>query len=318
MISGLPELFGKSFAIGFLFPAAAVGVSAFGVLAAFGLQQQVLAILSDTTMVGESSLLGAALALILIWFLAIALMGLNRSAIRCLEGYGRLNPVRLLMFLERRRFARLKRKIDEIDAAKSATQSKDPRLVAEETELRSKMAASFPDDGWLLPTRFGNTIRAFEVYPRVIYDLEGIQGWSRLAAVIPEEFARTIAETKAQMDFWVNLLFGGWAVALIYAALAIWTCTLPLWWIPILALSVTYLASVSARSVAGEWGELVRSAFDLYRGDLCKQLGFEMPRSIEAERRMWRTFSKVAIYRDRDRADRFTGFRPLSKDGESD
>jgi len=318
MTGGLPELFGKAFAIGFLFPAAAIAISAFGVLAAFGLEQQALAFGS------EDKLVGTAIALVLIWFLAIALMALNRSAIRCLEGYGRFNPVKLIGFLEKRRFTRLRERLRETESlladAKSAGRPLDSDALAMRSRLQLQMASDFPDDmRWLLPTRFGNTVRAFEVYPRVVYDLEGIQGWSRLAAVVPEEFARAIAETKSRMDFWINILFGGLAILAMYVTLALLDCSLPQWRIPLAAIAICCISSISARAVAAEWGALVMSAFDLYRGDLCAKLGFEMPRSIEAERRMWRTFSQVAIYRSRSKAERFTGFRQLSsKDAESD
>ena len=66
----------------------------------------------------------------------------------------------------------------------------------------------FPDEeAWLLPTSFGNTIRAFEVYPRVMYGLDAIPGWLRILAVIPKDYRESVDNAKAQVDFWLNLWF---------------------------------------------------------------------------------------------------------------
>src|SRR5580698_3738196 len=72
------------------------------------------------------------------------------------------------------------------------------------------------------------------------------------------------------------------------------------------------LAAKSAQEAAGQWGELVKAAFDLYRGDLCKQLGFELPREIERERRMWAPICRTMIYRQARYAAEFTEFRPAA------
>jgi hypothetical protein len=57
------------------------------------------------------------------------------------------------------------------------------------------------------------------------------------------------------------------------------------------------------------WGALVMSAFDLYRGDLCKKLGLKMPPTISEEREMWTLMSQVMGYRSKEVADRVSRFR---------
>ena len=64
-----------------------------------------------------------------------------------------------------------------------------------------------------------------------------------------------------------------------------------------------------AASAAMNFGSYVKSAFDLYRGELANQLGLDLPRSAEAEARMWRIASRMMIYRSAARANDFTRFR---------
>ena len=46
------------------------------------------------------------------------------------------------------------------------------------------------------------------------------------------------------------------------------------------------------RRAAGVFGELVRSSYDLFRGDLLGKLGWPMPPTLPAERRLWTALSQ--------------------------
>ena len=59
----------------------------------------------------------------------------------------------------------------------------------------------------LLPTSFGNIIRVIEIYPRVMYGFESIEGWARLLAVIPTDYRNLINAAKSDIDFWINIFF---------------------------------------------------------------------------------------------------------------
>jgi hypothetical protein len=308
VLGELPKLFGKSFAIGFLLPATALGIALFGLLAAFGIEGRILALLK------EKDVVGVTLALVALWLLAIALMALNRPIIRLLEGYGSLNPFRLKVNKQRAIFDTLHQNAaasdSQIDLAERAGRAPDPADVQTNMNALLRLASDFPDQRWwLLPTKFGNVLRAFEVYPRVIYGLEGVQGWSRLLAVIPTDYREAIEQAKAQTDFWVNLWLGSTICLLTYFVLAILYKSLPYPWVPIVAIVAAIIAAGWAREMARGWGMLVMSAFDLFRGDLCRKLGFSMPRSVEKEREMWQLVSQVMVYRQRQAADRLTQYR---------
>ena len=70
----------------------------------------------------------------------------------------------------------------KIDAARA--RGEDPDVPPEHPKRLRYAVENFPDDiEWVLPTRLDNLIRAFEVYPRVVYGLDSIPAWPRLQAV---------------------------------------------------------------------------------------------------------------------------------------
>jgi hypothetical protein len=162
------------------------------------------------------------------------------------------------------------------------------------------LATYFPDDEkWVLPTALGNTIRAFEVYPRVMYGLEAIDGWERLLGVVPTDYRVQINAAKTQMDFWVNL----WLLALLflpeYAAFAIYGEGLRVPWAPLAAVVVAFFAAWRAKSAAVQWGDLVKASFDLFLPELWTKLGFAPAEDAKKERETWENFSWAACYQDR-------------------
>jgi hypothetical protein len=184
--------------------------------------------------------------------------------------------------------------------------------------LRLKLLKQMPSMvGDVLPTRFGNAIRAFEVYPRDIYGADGVAIWLRLASVMPKQFADQIQDTRSQIDFLINCCFFSAIIAFlglsrtIYSAswhdLDLYTTTgvhafissidkFWLWWAAGGAVA-TYVFYRWAVTCVPAWGDLVMSAFDCYLPELAGQLGFELP-TTEAERlRFWTTFSLQLIYR---------------------
>jgi len=66
---------------------------------------------------------------------------------------------------------------------------------------------------------------------------------------------------------------------------------------------------------AKSWGNMVKSAFDLYRQDLLKQLGYQQnPQQKEDERTLWDLISKQMLFGDRRGAPRvdYTDAAPVS------
>lgn len=308
----LPKLLTRAFAVGYLLPAVGLVVALFGVLHSFGQTEALVQLLlpADATL--------AVISTVAVAFTAILLLAVNRPLIRILEGYGRTNPARLWHGWRRAQYRNLQEETNTLrarwDALAKKKQPADSALVAAYRDALHRLACCFPDQEELvLPTRFGNILRAFEVYPRVVYGVESTVGWTRLHGAIPREYRELINDEKSQVDFWVNVWFTAWLCLLIYAALAVYAQSLPAPWIPAAAIAVAYCANQGACQVAYSWGVLVMSSFDLYREDLAAKLGLRLPRTIDREREMWQAASQVWVYRSVKAAQKLDLYRARQK-----
>ena len=178
------------------------------------------------------------------------------------------------------------------------------RLAADTTELgylHSYLA--FPHDGAPLPTRLGNALRAAESYPsdEQRWGLDAAFWWPRLYLVLPDSARGQVDDARASLDQLVVLTmlsaaFGVVSLALSCAGLNLGVglgCAAG----ALLLSRGSYLSAVTA---AGVFGELVRSSYDLFRGDLLAKLGWPMPPTLTAERQLWTDLGKQLYRRGTD------------------
>jgi len=178
-------------------------------------------------------------------------------------------------------------------------------------EIGSAVNRQFPNErGLVLPTRLGNTIRSFEVYPNVQYEMDAIVLWPRLLGVMEKEYAAAVDEAKSSFDFMLNcavLSAATSALILVTGLLRPIPLAVPgrsaAWLIEIAAFALLshlfYLVSVGR---AAAWGEMVKGAFDLYRGALLRKLGYEeAPATRAEERQLWDDLSRQILYGDSPR-----------------
>lgn len=294
MFSDLPKLFDRNFFVGFLLP----------ILGFFLVTIPSLIILPGAKLfidfLKANSAIGASIIAIFAWLAAMLLLVLNRSIVRAKEGYGRFNPAKLWAPLERARFKRLYSKIDAVEKAYEEAQVDGkqfpPNLALRRRRLARQRAERFPEtQDLLLPTAFGNVVRSFEVYPRVMYGLDGVSGWDRLIAVMPKDYREVVDSAKVQVDFWVNT----WILAVAFVVEHIvLDFNLRQGGIAILLGALgAWLASRRAREAACDWGATVRSAFDVYLPALREALRLPVPLNRGDERRIWTTFSQAVTYR---------------------
>lgn len=226
----------------------------------------------------------------------------NRPIIAILEGYGKFNPFRLVGRFERGYFRRLENEIADTESRylSYSDQGKEVPLDIKEQyrDLRQQRSPRFPDqERWLLPTAFGNTLRAFETYSRVMYGADAIPVWTRLLAVIPEHYREYLETAKMLVDFWVNT----WVVSVVllgvYCGNVLYFREFQLWWLPLVCLGVVYLSLEQARRAAVGWGNFVKAAFDLFLRDLQQQLKLK---PTESASQVWQQFSQGVLYVDPD------------------
>jgi hypothetical protein len=296
MLKELPKLFGRAFAIGFFLPAAIGAAAWVGVAALAGGSSTV------TWVNSVASLSDLAVAVGGVWLFAVLLMALNRPIYRMYEGY--LVPQGWVRDLLLKRcgnlYSTLRSELAELDAAhgKNALSHEKRRRRA---RVVRELVQHFPEEEHLLPTRFGNVLRAFETYPRVMYGLDDIPGWLRLAAVMPSDYRALVDDQKALTDFWLNLRFVAFLALLQSAGLWASGGSSPIMFmlalVGFLLLEVTL--AHAARSAAVEWGEAVKAAYDVFLPRLRDALRLARPHGTEDEFDQWVAFSRAVIYRDR-------------------
>lgn len=304
---GLPRLLDRNFAIGHLLPAVASVASVWGILAIFGYVQPLEAPIPPTS-TWDATLIW----LITIWFVALLFLGLNYPILRFYEGYGRFHPLRWVGRIRRRRFDQLAAPAltaqAEIDDARA--RGKEPSVSRDHAANLLYAVRNFPDQReFVLPTRFGNIFRAAEVYSRLLYGLDAIPAWPRLLSVMPEHARQTLADSKAQLDFLVNTSFTGWIAALFYMGLAIAEQRVELPWFLGFAVLIGVGGYWLSLTAARNFGNVVMSSFDLYRHDLARQLGLDLPERNDDEHVMWRAVSRMMIYRSAERAQELERYR---------
>ncbi|MBC7876713.1 MAG: hypothetical protein H7Y59_06025 [Anaerolineales bacterium] len=294
MFGELPKLLDRKFALGYFLPGATFITATIFLFSKLNLYADIINQIQKDLLVGTTTI-G-----LLSWLCGIFLLGTNRSIIRLAEGYGKYNPLKLLLRVEKRRYERAKKEIVILDEIYKETLKKQgvfpATLRLKRNHLMEEIVVGFPDKPELiLPTSFGNTIRAFEVYPRVIYGIEAIQGWNRLVAIIPKDFLELIDDAKSQLDFWINLGFLSIVFLAEYVGLIIVTGQKETLWLPAITITVIMIANSRAKSSAIQWGELIKSSFDVFLPKLLKELAID--ETSADQREIWTKFSQRIIYR---------------------
>jgi hypothetical protein len=174
----------------------------------------------------------------------------------------------------------------------------------------------FPSQiGMVLPTRLGNTIAAFEDYPRTRYGMDPIVLWGRLVPLLKEkQFLEFVSQEKSVFDFLLNtcIVVAFLGLELFYLCLFLGEFVLAVLVLGLAGLFVWVLYNgmvIAAR----QWGTTVRVAFDLHRHDLCQHLGLRPAKSFRKEVERWQAISRFFLYRQDDIDRGFREFIPQAE-----
>jgi hypothetical protein len=232
-------------------------------------------------------------------FIGLVLSGLRFPVLRLLEGY----PLQRLdgRKLGGRYYAwRQKHWEDEYDRLIAA-------LAGPKGPARSKAALRLNDAfpakrESILPTEFGNVLRAFETHPRKRYCLDGITIWPRIQLLLNENERAELDDASTDMMFFVNGLVAIVVTGLVFVAAAAahaptfgaaaWRCAL-------LSAGTAVGAWLAWRASIGagrRWGAPVRAAFDLHRLELFDRLGVKVPTSTDGDERIGKAVSRLLLY----------------------
>ena len=305
MLSTLPKLADKTFIIGVFLPTLLFSVAALALFSDFPFVQELLKALSRKEIDGTLVFL-----LLAIWSLSILMLITNHHQYQVLEGYRW--PARKFNFLkrwERSRFTaaydRYKKLNDDWDVVGS---SYPEDLQSKCDELKRSLVKNFPENPYfLLPTRFGNAIRAFEAYSQKVYGADAIPLWLHLSSVIPKEYAASLDDARAQVNFLVNICYFAGIISLtaFVRVLVVGALVVPPFsdWrvlgfilICVVAACICRMSYIFSLQRVHAWGELVKAAFDCFLPALAERLGYALPNSADEQRAFWVEVSRRAIY----------------------
>jgi hypothetical protein len=313
MLSTLPKLADRAFILGFVMP---VLLFVLGILWLFSDVAPISGVIEKLS--EKKSFEQLTYILLSVWALAILLQLLNLPLFQILEGYRwPLSAMRGLKAGEERRYFDIKQPYDELNQQIRAIEKDggkpSPNQQGQLDNLRRQLVRQFPlDQRYLLPTRFGNAIRAFETYSNYMYGADAIPLWLRLATVVPKDFMAAIEDARAQVNFLVNFGF----LATLFAVVAV--TRFAVWEIAAGGRGL-YTAAAAATTIAAAilvrivyfwsiervyaWGELVKSAFDCYLPALANQLGYRLLAKQDGRMKFWQAVSRAAIFNQRLRPE---------------
>jgi hypothetical protein len=280
------------------------------------------------------------------------LSSLNTYIYKLFEGYVLTNRLsffrnieikRARQFLNKREVVRkkiknLERRLDVWDKANMPSRSKRAKSLIE-TRIQSLKAerdtisADYdqrypPYENLILPTRFGNILRASETYPRLRWGIDAVTMWPRLiyaVSVAPkgDEYLAKVDISNDQCSFLLNSsllagLFSGLALFVSFYQSLLWYLKSHgienlSYFIPvqddayiyqqriivyiivsILALIVFWFFYTTSLYNVSQYGNLIRSTYDIFHLQLLKTLRLddlppdEMPENTEEEKQIWK------------------------------
>ena len=175
------------------------------------------------------------------------------------------------------------------------TGTHDPSLRA---QVRRMLELRFPrDEAALRPTRLGNVLATAVEYPWLIYAMDGLLWLPHLAPLLPTYVSDPLDGAQSRLLGLLNL-------SLVCAILAVeevlvlgvvahhWAVAIGG---AIVSMVVAWFCYRAAVNQALEVGGQLRVVFNLYRQEILKQLGLDIPANIEAERTLWQSLTSKLL-----------------------
>ncbi len=270
----------------------------------------------------------------LVIFVATVIIGftltaLNTYILKMFEGYVIPFPMRIIYSLRRRAHWQKARHMREHrdDLRKEILRlekdlDQNPELDEKLEQLRDQhyKAASdydqtYPEDqGDILPTRFGNTLKAAENYTGERFGFDGVQFWPRLVHVIPAEYRQSIDAVRNELSFLVNMSILSFTFSILCVLAIFYTMSKTnvglggsAVFLGFLLKSLPYLIALVAGLLisvffynaslfsVGSFGLMIRSSFDLFRLDLLKKMELELPKNSIEEFETWYSLNELIV-----------------------
>ncbi len=212
------------------------------------------------------------------------LLGLHRPILRLFEGYPvlRSRVAKPFVSLQRGAYAKL------AEEKRGARPEADAEAQSRGIAAWRRLDRYFPDDpSRLLPTRFGNVLRAWEDYSYNRWGLDAIPFWARVEPLLSEQEQRLHEDARTDVAFFVNSSLAAVVVGIVLVADGV--ANTPIgggaWaWLYLLPFLFAYLIYRFAIDAGQRWGVEIKASLDLHRLEVYERLGIRRPTSFTDER----------------------------------
>ena len=211
------------------------------------------------------------------------LLGLHRPVLRLFEGYpiARARLAKPFIRLQERSFDRL--------AALKAAGGPEADAATNSLAMRAwlKLDRFFPDDrARLLPTRFGNALRAAEDYPYTRWGLDSIPFWARVEPLLSDQERQLHENARTDVAFFLNSSLTAAAVGVVLVVDRVLNAPLAARyaWIYLAPFLVAYLVYRFSIDAAQRWGVEMKASLDLHRLSVYERLGVRPPAGFADEK----------------------------------
>jgi hypothetical protein len=225
-------------------------------------------------------------SLLLVAASAFVIQQLDLVVLRWFEGYWPtwMNPLRQrLLKQQQSRVQRLEQRWQELAARRDQTGSLTATELDEFVNIDFQLRQVPAQPDLLMPTKLGNILRAAESHSANKYGLDAIICWPRLWLVLPDTVKKELQETRSNLNTAARI----WLWGILFSVWGIWA----VWAIPI-SLLVALFAHHWMLNAAATYGDLLESAFDLYRLELYKALYLPLPINPAHERQLGRQLTE--------------------------
>ena len=252
--------------------------------------------------------------------IGFTLTALNTFILKVFEGYIFIDKLPLLKESHSRKAEKLlgeinqiKEKIEKIEQKKRKSNPEKDLLDELQTAYYVKVAEydkSYPPlHAGIMPTKFGNILKASEAYTGSRYGIDAVEFWPRLLHAIPPTYRQSIDEARNELSFLVNMSTLSY-IFFVFCALALVTNVL----IPntpnlgndilnslrygaagLLSMGSIWFFNKAALYSVGDFGAMIRSSYDLFRLDLLSQYRIKHPKNSVEEFEVWKNLGELTI-----------------------
>jgi hypothetical protein len=175
-------------------------------------------------------------SLVVTIILGFTLTSLNTFILKVLEGYVLIHHLPFFRQSQLRAMKRLQKKIKRKSNQLEYLMAQDQiSIQAQINRLRDQCNglvtlkdSQYPSrDADVMPTRFGNILKAAEEYPMSRYQIDSVPMWPRLIHVIPPSYDAKIENSHNQLSFLVNCAVLSFFFALCSGGAALYQLLLP-------------------------------------------------------------------------------------------